>query len=480
MNSFFRAALALAGIAVTLAACTRINEATELGDELIPAVDNITTFAQTLSTTTDNRLFNDTTKLAYADDVALGNLNDPSFGATTAGFYFNIAPATLGSYPFYNKDSIVGIDSVVLSLAYRGPYGDTLTPQGVKVFEIAQSSRFGDSAFYTFNTPGFATTGAALGAATFQAANLDDTLTLIRKRDTTKVANVLRIRLDNSLGQRFATYDTTTTANGGFRNDSVFYKLFRGLAVLPDGGTGNGLTYFNLADRQKSRLTVYFRVTKNGLRDTVSTDFINVGNNVKSGQANAIKRTPAGGLATYLSNTTASDDQVYIQSLPGSFGAIRIPALDTFQNSIIHRAELIATRVPVAGDVVFGPPPVLFLDRVNAAGDSASTFPNDVSIELPNGPFNFSVFGGILRSDGTYRFNITRYVQSVLSRRVANQSLRLYAPLRTEVFEAAPGYIPSTILNVLPRPAYGRVVLAGGNNADPNLRLQLRIVYSKI
>ncbi|HUP13544.1 MAG TPA: DUF4270 family protein, partial [Niastella sp.] len=229
---------------VLFTSCKKINEATDLGGGLVPEVDNINTFETTLAAEADNMLLADTGKLVYTDPVALGNIsNDPEFGQTNASVYFQISPTTkYGTDPFTSKQNLT-IDSVVLSLNYISGYGDTNSMQTVRVYEIAQTSPFNDTTIYLFNQPDIETTGAELGSATFTMSSLKDSIALIRK-DTKRVANQLRIRLDNALGERFATYDSTTGANGAYHDDTLFKKLFRGFAIKADEGSGNGLAYF--------------------------------------------------------------------------------------------------------------------------------------------------------------------------------------------------------------------------------------------
>src|SRR6266540_5566448 len=90
--------------------CKKINEATQLGDDLVPAVDNIHTFEVSLNAITNNVLFNDSTKVLYNDLVALGDIDDPEFGPTHTNINFNITPSSFGTYPFVKNDS-VSIDS---------------------------------------------------------------------------------------------------------------------------------------------------------------------------------------------------------------------------------------------------------------------------------------------------------------------------------------------------------------------------------
>lgn len=262
----------VATVAIVFSACRKINDATELGGDLIPPIDNINTFETYLDIETDNKLFADTTKVYYYDALALGHIsNDPEFGITHGDAYFNISPASFYSYPFINKDS-VEIDSVILSLGYVGSYGDTNSFQTVKVFEVAQNSGLNDTSLYKYGIPDFLTTGAELGSKTFQVKKLADSIIHIRKRDTTKLANVIRIPLDNQLGVRLKGYDTTNTANGGFRTDSIFKALFRGFAVKSTN-SGNALTYISPSDNANTKLIVYFRVIKNGIKTQLLLNF---------------------------------------------------------------------------------------------------------------------------------------------------------------------------------------------------------------
>ena len=453
--------------------CKKINEATELGDDLIPAVDNVHTFEVALNAVTTNLLMNDSTRALYGDPLALGDINDAEFGHTHANIHFNITPSSFGSYPFLKRDS-VAIDSVVLSLSYQGAYGDTVANgiQTVRVYEIDQNAGFYDSVLYKFSDPAsdFATTGPELGSATYTISSIKDTITLIRKGDTSKVNNVVRIRLNTALGDRFALYDTSSTPNGGFKKDSIFRTLFRGFAVKADP-TGNALSYFNLSDVSNTKLTVYFRTT-GATKDTSSFNFYHTAN----GQANYINRQNGGNYLAYLNS--GAGDKIYLQSAPGSYVSIKIPQLDTFSNKVIHRAELVATKIPSLSDNVFSPPSRLMLDRTNKfTPDTVFMLEKDLTMDAA-GNFGFFAFGGTLRPDNTYRFNISRYVQSIITKHEPNDTLRLYAPLRATVFNSNfKSYISVPVIGAI---AKGRVVLGGGTYADPAARLRLRIIYSNL
>lgn len=481
---------ALGLVFLFLVSCTKINEPTTLGGDLIPGVDNITTFDTTLSVVATNYFIaNDTTRFFYSDFAAIGKMNDPVFGTTTANAYFNVGLPTYGANPFGDPSTTkVGIvDSVILSLSYQGGYGDTANSfQTVSVFEISQSAGFRNDSVYRFTVPDFATTGSQLGSKTFLPKSLTDSIQVIRgQSDTTKVANVLRIPLTTTLGNRFALYDTSNTFNGGFRNDSIFQTLFRGIAIKAQSSTSQGaLSYFDLTDQTNTSLTVYYHAIVNGVADTAlkTVSFYHTVN----GQANVINRQNGGDYAAYASPGTSPNGSLYIQSTPGSYVVINIPALDAFKttNKVIHRAELIINKVPSSSsiaDKIFTPPARLFLDRLSPHLDTAFIIPNDMTFNTLTGGFDLTSFGGDLRSDDTYHFTLTRHVQGIVTRGEPNLSLRLSAPLHPIDYELGASSPTTTSINVLSQVANGRVVVAGSNyTPDLTKKMRLRIVYSKL
>ena len=146
-------------------------------------------------------------------------------------------------------------------------------------------------------------------------------------------------------------------------------------------------------------------------------------------------------------------------------------------NRLIHLAELVMYRIPSAQANTFTAPPLLYLDRVNPAGDSAYLFESDQTV---NNDGSINYLGGNLKGD-TIRFNITRHVQGIVTRKESNLDLRLYAPLRTDLYVKRPTVEKNTFsVAASDKIANGRIVLGGGNYSDPNLRLRLRLVYSNL
>jgi hypothetical protein len=462
---------------LVLFSCKKINEATDLGGDLIPGVDNVNTFDTSLNTITKNSILTSFIKndsghrVAYNDLVAFGQINDPEFGQVRANFSFSLSAPAYNSYPFLPKKDTPfhPVDSVVLFLRYAGSYGDTNSTQTVTVHEIpftGLTTSLNEDSVYRFNDPASDFSGPQIGISTFTIRTLKDSFFVVQAHDTFKVANVVRIKLDPSLGTKLTQMDTA----GGYKNDSLFKTIFNGLALKTAGG-GNALSYFNLADTA-TKLVVHYRY-KVSNNDTAAVVTYRHSSN---GQSNYVNVQPGGNWAASLNNPS---DKIYIQSSPsGSYASIVIPGLSSLSNKVIHRAEIIATKVPSASDNIFTAPPRLFLDRLHHNTDSSYLFERDLTIGS-DGSIGYDVFGGTLQGNA-YRFNITRYVQGIITRGERNDTLRLWAPLATYEYSSGVGNYYKFPIPVNNRVAEGRVILGGGTYPDPNARLRLRIVYSNL
>jgi hypothetical protein len=456
--------------------CTKI-DTTDLGNELIPAVDNVHTFETILDVETDNFLFGDTTRITGSSLHALGIIgDDPEFGSTEASVYVSLNPSTYSTHPFVVKDSVI-IDSVVLSLAYSTQYGDSTSLENVEVYEIDPAPNNFKDSIYRISEPDFAVLPTQLGSKVVDFTTLNDSLWYRNGKDTIRTVNELRIKLDTSWARHFVNYDTASQ----YKNDSAFKTYFKGLALKVNNGSPakNALAYFNLTNTTNTRLTFYTRVTNNNKTDTTTTVFA-YGTN--GSQANLIRRTPAHGYQTYLANGVGNDDKVYLQTSPGSYASVKVPGMDTFKNvnRVIHRAELIIEQVPSALDNIYTPPSLLFIDAINAAGDSTFTIRNDFVYTGTGNGYDVGSFGGNLNNK-KYVFNLTRYLQSVVTKKQPHYTLRIYAPFFADPFHQTPtgtSVVLPTYLFINSPIASGRLVAGGGSSATQKMRI--RIIYSKI
>ena len=478
-----------ATVAILFTACKKINESTTLGGDLIPPVDNITTFDTTLTVYAYNDTFglaNDSQYLNAGEEQFLGLINsDPIFGKTDARMFLELKPTLYGFYPFNRPDS-VKIDSIVLVLGYLETYGDTNTAQSVKVYELNSANNFTRDSAYLIRLENFTyNTGFPLSkpGQSFFPRNLKDSVKAFQ--DTS--LNQLRIKLDTNLARRFFNYDTSNA----YKTDSIFKTLFRGFALRSEGG-GNAIMGFNLNDAN-TKLAIYYNNPKKGGggRDTSVTYFRFTS---LSASANYVKRDYSGtpSLAS-INNGTASDPLVFIQNTPGTFATLKIPDLATMSNRVIHRAELIMEQQYDPSDTVFRTPDLLYLDAADPSISSNykfRTIPYDLALSV-SGAFDLVPFGSYPlqavdaggRLVKNWHFNITRYAQHILTHTQSLYDLRVLAPFSlNEKYGIPPGDDLTTTIFINPTIAKGRVRLTGNTGpADLNPhRMRLRVIYSKL
>ena len=478
--SFFFSSIALFAVLLLLHSCKKINESTEIGSGLIPTVDNITTFADTLNVEAYNEVFapfQDSTRVGKNAIHYLGQINnDPLFGKTTASIFLETKPII---FPFgFASSTDLNIDSVVLVLSYKETYGDTTIPQRVNVFEISPSSTFRADTAYMIRSNHLTYTNL-LGTKTFFPKDLNDSVNLFKE----KAVNQLRIRLNNSFGQLLLSKEGSDT----YRTDSAFKSFFKGFAVVPDASMGNAVMGFQLSDTN-TKLAIYYTYTKDNKKDTVVNYFrfnTALGSTALSANANLVIRDYSGTPLNASLGGNTPDELGYLQNTPGTYVRVRIPGLSTLSNRIIHRAELIVQQVAHPSDQLFTPPQFLFLDAYNPIKDEARSIPYDFLIDQ-TGQINFEPYGLIRKTanDGAgnlvnvWRFNLSRYVQHVVNKTEPAYDLRLSSPYIVNfLYGNVNSSTPQTI-GINEATTKYRVRVGGGNHQTQPMRL--RIVYSNI
>lgn len=493
---------ALCVILFALTACTKI-ETTTLGRDLIPVVDNVNTFDTILTVVANNNIDDLEYRLNSSNPHMVGAISeDAIFGTSKASLFFEMKP-TFFPFTFAHYDSIrgsskVGFDSAVLILSYSGYYGDSLEPVNLKLYEV-NKEMIADSSVtpsYTLNPDLAPNTSKLWGSKTVSALQFKDSLTIIRK-DTTKVINQLRIRLDDNLARQLFFADTLTV----YKSDTTFKQRLPGFALVADG-SAKTLLYFNLGDA--SKIEFFFRANPNTTAiDTTSGSFSFTG---KSGHAVKFENNRSGAeINNYLvKDPVNGTDNIYLQSAPGTNATLHFNGLDIFKqtNKIIHRAELRVTQSGPAINNQLTAPRGLYLDVIDTTADlTYKGLPYDLNpfgvyYCYPASGIDFSYFGGLTSTEtvngnnlAVYRFNISRYIQAVVTRNEPIYDFRLSAPFYTFYKDCANpnSSYPQQVFpfalggNLLDPPGMGRLKIAGGSNAvNQNVRMQLRIIYSKL
>ncbi len=484
-------AILLVSFLLVTTSCTRITN-TEIGSGLIPSVDGVNTFDTTMQVITDSFEETDTTRIYKQDIHTLGTIfNDPIFGKTSASLNFELLPQF---FPFSipgTKDSIRA-DSAVLILSYNSFYGDSSQPLRISVDEISKTTVLDPFKVYPSNFPAvypISSAGSLGSTTTIDIRRIGDSV--INRYEVSK--NQIRIKLRSDVAARFIkSYDSTNA----YRNDTLFRTYFAGFTVKAESANpANALLFINMLDTN-TKLALYYNSNTTGAtsRDTNAVYFRF--NSFTSGDANYITRSRSGSeVAGRLTTTSKPDSLVYVQASPGTYVRIKIPNLDKLNNRIIHKAELITEQVPddanlMTIDRYMAPPRLLLLSIYDSAKSIKRNIPNDYQIGQ-TGPNTLS-FGGYLfyktvsgydRLAG-YNFELTRYLQGIVSRKDTSFTMRLTAPTNDSIryspaypnnFVSQVYYLNPSIGNIV---GNGRVRLGGGTNT--RFRMRLRIVYSKL
>ncbi|MES1226698.1 MAG: DUF4270 family protein, partial [Bacteroidota bacterium] len=473
------------------AACTKIDD-TNLGSGLIPAVDNIHTFDTTVEVITTTYDLGDSTRTGIADDHIFGAINNnPNFGSENAVCYFELKPEYFGVSPF--ADTVVGgFDSVVLSISVKGFHGDSDATQIVqlreldepgllKKYDTSQTGKTLDSNYLITNE--IPTKPTILASANVTPKFLRDTTYIVYNNIITKVTNVIRLKLNSATIPNLFNH----TDASYFNDDNTFREnVLRGFAVGVSPLSGTGFFKVDL-NSVNTELQFYYR---NNSADTVTKAFFFKPPSQHGRCGHAVyyhwdKSGSAYGSYTPTANPSG-DSLVYIKTVPGTFAKIKIPALTGLSNRIVHRAELVATQVLPAPSYFMETPSILQLDAIDTLPlNKYLVIPHDFGI-VANAP-NIYYFGGYRPSypyDAAlnlykYTFNLTGYVQGIVTHNERNYDLKLYAPYIAR-FDFPPGYYPAGYY-----PVYkyndlgtGNVVLAGGTHST--YKMKLRIIYSKL
>lgn len=371
----------------------------------------------------------------------VGDLNDPIFGNSNLSFYTQIG-LTSNSIKWGEGATT---DSIVLQMIYSGYYGDTLTPLTLKVYEVAESMS-GDSMTY-YSTTSFAH-GEELANYTFAPrprtrSNIDD--------DSLTTA-VVRIPIDNALGEKFISNESQ------FSSNTTFMNYFNGLHVScePVSGTGS-ICYFNLLNT-KSYLRIYYHNDY----DTTFYDF-NVSD--KYIRFNHFDHDYTTAQAPIVFDDTTNSQYLYVQSTAGVRSRLIFPniaqwAKDMNTNVLINEAKLIMTGANgmingVNNDtLMFSQPAQLVV--VKAKEDGSYSI-------LPDQLVGTSYYNGMYdpKTDQVW-FRISEYVQDLVLAGPDAENYGLFV------------YTYSGANNAK------RWIFHGPDSQDTTSRVKLEIIYSQI
>lgn len=424
INSKNRYRILLAVLVMAALVLTRCKKNDDLGMDLLPSTDLISVKNRVLKddiTSFTVREDSVRTDITAAGKSLLGTLNDPEFGYTAIDF---ASQFRLARYPDFGEN--VEADSIFLYLYYRAIYGDTVTTQRIKVYELEErlyADQTVDSTSGSTSYPYYQNVNLKSMASDQVIGELEFVPQItLDSTETDTFYQVLKVPLDISLGEKLIDADSTDMIS----ND-VFLDYFKGLYIETEksvAGEGAILTLEAASDDsfQGSAVLLYYNNEENkNLEepDTLSVPYIITAN---SARVNRFEHDYSGTpFFDGLNNGTNENQLLYIQSTGGLEAEIDIDNLTTWKdstNTSINKAELVFQIDTVASDLENYPAPnQLLFTYIDSLGQER--LPKDYY-------FSPAFYGGALNTDDrTYRFNITQHLQQIIDGELGNNGFKL-------------------------------------------------------
>lgn len=331
----------------------------------------------------------------------LGSMMDPVFGQTTAEIFTQFRLSENGHD--FGEEPIV--DSLVLSLAYSSFYGDSLTEQTIKVYELS-ADMDPDSAYYSTYS---VADSAEIASTTFVPAPGDSVMV-----DGELQKPQLRINLSEDFIQKLLDADP-----GVYDDNDSWLAFMKGLHITSEAvGMDGGMLLFDMWD-SKTALTVYYRTGTP--QDTLSFVFLSNDNCARftAFDHNEYQDASIDLKAQILDGDTATGNEMfYLQGMGGVKAQLRLPDIQEYFGEdpvAINEARLILNVYDDGAEL--DPASQLGLVMVDEDGDY---------VPLADAGESLSYFGGFLNEAKTrYWFRISRHVQQVINGDIPNYPLIL-------------------------------------------------------
>jgi hypothetical protein len=437
----------LTGFLLILAMFSCSKDPYEIGYDLLPPSDTLNVRATDTCTVVAFSMRQDSVRTDKTASLIMGAMMDPIFGKTTAGFYTQVRLSSEGVD--FGKNPV--LDSLVLMLGYNGYYGDTLTRQNVKVYEISDNFVY-DSVH--FSSQQLATYPTMLADQDF-IPDISDSVQVYHE----KLAPHLRINLSNQtnyLGNKILEAPASS-----LNTNSAFIKFIKGLYVTASPVNNKGaLLNFSIAN-ENSKLVVYFHNGDDPLNDSLNYDllinsssarFIHVDHNGYLDASQDLKRQ------ILIHDSAQGAKQVFLQGMGGVKIKLKFPFMESFgHGKIVAINEAILEMKNMQTDTTLDPPPSLIMVRQDSAGRIGYLVDDNEGSAYFGGTYN--------KTTRSYFFRITQHMQKVLQDAYTTK-FDLYIMVNTPIKSFV---TPNRVM------LYGTQPLDAGDGSN---RFQLKVTYT--
>ncbi|MGB9746382.1 MAG: DUF4270 family protein [Bacteroidales bacterium] len=380
---FFLSLIAGACI-IAISSCNE--EPTLFGLDLLPTRDKESVFYNDAGTLAGNIFSIDSIAGYRAVKPFLGSMNDLVFGVTEGSvavqFLYTVSNKSFGSSPV--------ADSLILYIKVDTAYGDTTTPQMLRIYPLTERL-YADSVYFSNKSMEGLYDPNEIGSVSFVPT---DTL--------------IKIRMDNALGQSLLSADSATKSD-----PNTFLNYFKGIYIKPEKVTTPGKGALIRADlfATQTYLKLYYH---NDTTDSLTADY-DV-NSTFSARLGLLKHDYSATGITGINDTLRNDSVLYVQSLSGLGVHLSFPCLESWKDSLpvaIHKAELFLYPDPVQSESYFARPSKLDAYIKTSSGNFGTIA--DASLSTSSGTTTYDFLGGSYNETfKAYHFTLTYHFQRYL------------------------------------------------------------------
>jgi hypothetical protein len=386
----------------------------EIGFDLLPPSDTLNVITTDTCTVEAFSMRQDSVRTDKTASLIMGSMMDPIFGKTTAGFYSQVQLSS--EAVDFGKNPV--LDSLVLMLFYNGYYGDTLTQQNVKVYEISEDFVY-DSVH--FSNQRLETYPTVLADQDF-VPNITDSISVSGE----KIAAHLRINLSKQTSY-FGNKILNAPASALVSN-SAFIKFVKGLYVTASPLSHDGaLLNFSIASGS-SKMVVYFHNGNDPEDDSLQFEmplnqgcarFIQVDHNGYLDANQDLKRQ------ILNHDSTLGARNLFLQGMGGVKVKLKFPFIKELgKGKVVAVNDAILELKNMETDTTYSPPPTLTIVRQDSAGRIGYLIDDNEGS---------AYFGGTYNSDSrSYFFRLTQHMQKILQDAYTTQ-FDLYIMVNTPV-----------------------------------------------
>lgn len=377
-------------------------EDNQLGLNLQPQGDQVGLITtDTLSLITYSELSDSIVTDELASSNMLGSYLDPYMGKISSNIYTQIRlEGSVNFIPDGGSLSDVAIDSVILYLDITDFYG-TLDEQNFEVYRLTEDF-FLDSSYYS------------------NSSLTNDGLNLVAsgQGSVTPNGDLLRLPLSVSDFAQPIVDQSGSSVLAGNDDNGQFVEWFKGLYITTNTmqSSGDGSILYIDLESSDSKVTMYYRHTLGAVteHDTLEFDF-----NINSSCArfSSFEQDYTGTIVEQILNdSTVGQEIFFTQTMGGVRAKIAFPNFLNIMEEdkvIINKASLYMPVQYFTGDALY---PAEELLLIRTSDDGSFSF-------LPD--YDEDRGGGYVAADKAYTFNVTRYLNGVLSGDYDNEPLTI-------------------------------------------------------